>query len=318
MKEINESTDLRLLIELSNMYYNDGATQQEIADKFQISRSLVSKYLANAREVGVVEITIHDEMVQPYRDVEKILEGKYGIREVICVPSDLTEENLKVRLGLAASRYLIRVVKPHDTIGISAGTTLLEVARAVSPYTKLPDNTFIPMVGGLGTEYNDIHAHVLCDILSRKTNAKKMELYTPLLLDSTESRDVFMRQPFIKEVIDHAKKVDIALIGIGGPPESNKVTQYYFNNENESLNLGENTAVGDIGYIFVDEFGNEVDTPWNQRILGLHIKDLLALPSVVVIAGGKNKFKGIQAAARRGIIDVLITDVDTAKRMTLD
>ena len=40
--------DVRMLIEMAHMYYGAGATQDEIAKKFNISRSLVSKYMSKS------------------------------------------------------------------------------------------------------------------------------------------------------------------------------------------------------------------------------------------------------------------------------
>lgn len=37
--------DLRLLIDIAQMYYGEEATQDDVAKRFNISRSLVSKYL---------------------------------------------------------------------------------------------------------------------------------------------------------------------------------------------------------------------------------------------------------------------------------
>ncbi|MGZ7140833.1 sugar-binding transcriptional regulator, partial [Streptococcus pyogenes] len=37
------SDDARLLTEIASMYYEEGAKQSEVAKKFNISRSLVSK-----------------------------------------------------------------------------------------------------------------------------------------------------------------------------------------------------------------------------------------------------------------------------------
>ena len=71
------SDDKRLLVELASMYYNEGAKQEEIAKKFSISRSLVSKYLAKARSLGLVEIIIHDELLHPFQQLEQNIQRQY-------------------------------------------------------------------------------------------------------------------------------------------------------------------------------------------------------------------------------------------------
>lgn len=56
------------------MYYAEGATQSEIAKVFGVSRSLISKYLSKARELGIVEIKIHDGSHHPLMNIEARIE----------------------------------------------------------------------------------------------------------------------------------------------------------------------------------------------------------------------------------------------------
>ena len=67
------SDDIRLLVEISHMYYDDQLTQQQIAKKMNMSRSLISKLLNKARAEGIVEITVRDDMVHSYRNMESRL-----------------------------------------------------------------------------------------------------------------------------------------------------------------------------------------------------------------------------------------------------
>ncbi|MFY9429565.1 MAG: helix-turn-helix domain-containing protein, partial [bacterium] len=51
---------LQMLLQIARLYYEKGETQQEIATKLNISRPQVSRYLQQAREMGVVQINIVD------------------------------------------------------------------------------------------------------------------------------------------------------------------------------------------------------------------------------------------------------------------
>ncbi|OOE55068.1 helix-turn-helix domain-containing protein, partial [Salinivibrio kushneri] len=53
---VHEDTDL--LTEIAILYYQQSATQEEIARKYKISRPKVSRLLRKAREEGIVEITV--------------------------------------------------------------------------------------------------------------------------------------------------------------------------------------------------------------------------------------------------------------------
>ena len=97
------SDDARLLTEIASMYYEEGAKQSEVAKKFNISRSLVSKYLAKARSLGLVEIIIHDDLVHPYRLLEEKLVEKFGLTEVICI-APAAAEMLMRRLKISCRK----------------------------------------------------------------------------------------------------------------------------------------------------------------------------------------------------------------------
>jgi len=73
---MNNNKDLSLLAEIAHMYYEEGAKQSEVAEAFNISRSLVSKYLSRARESGIVEIIIHDDFLHPHRNLKKKIKSK--------------------------------------------------------------------------------------------------------------------------------------------------------------------------------------------------------------------------------------------------
>ena len=51
-------TDMEQLLAVAKMYYEQGLTQQEIAEKVFLSRSHVSRMLKEARALGIVEIII--------------------------------------------------------------------------------------------------------------------------------------------------------------------------------------------------------------------------------------------------------------------
>ena len=52
--------DQRMMLRVSDLYYNQNLSQQEIATKLSISRPTISKLLKSARDVGIVQITVSD------------------------------------------------------------------------------------------------------------------------------------------------------------------------------------------------------------------------------------------------------------------
>ncbi|MCM3790212.1 sugar-binding transcriptional regulator [Domibacillus indicus] len=305
--------DRRSLVKMAHMYYEEGATQSEIAKEMGVSRSLISKYLAKAKEQGIVEIIIHDDIIHPFRQLEMQVERSYGIREVICIPS-FGGESSKSRLGAAAAKYLLRVMQDGQTIGISSGTTLYEFAKALTTSQEYPSVVFVPLVGGMGNERVDIHANHIVATLARQCRAQYKLLHTPVMVDSKEAKEVFKQQSSIKSVFDLAEKADIAVVGIGGKPQHSTMVKSYLGEEYQNLFAGQQD-VGDICYNFINEDGSASKNAWNDRIIAFDVEKLKDLPLVIGVASGKEKIKAIKAALKGRLIEVLITDEETAQAL---
>ena len=303
--------DVRILIEIAQMYYYQESTQAEISKKFHMSRSLVSKYLKKARELGIVEIIIHDEL-HPYKKIEEELLRKFNLTEAICV-SGYHENQIKSAIGEAGAKYLSRVLKPNCTVGISAGTTVHEVANELKLPLHVSPLTFVPLVGGLGREHSDIQANVVCDIMARKTGGLSETFFAPVTVDSIKAKQVFIEQSFIKKSMENMKNVDIALVGIGGRPTYFNITNAYMHKIDNIPLKESDRVIGDICYNFIDKDGKSVNTEWNKRVMAISIDDLKNIPLVIGVAGGSFKVEGIKAALKNELIDVLITDSVTAQ-----
>ncbi|ALA53874.1 sugar-binding transcriptional regulator [Shouchella clausii] len=306
--------DRRLLVKIAQMYYEEGATQSEIAQAIGVSRPLISKYLAKARELGVVEIIIHDHDTHPFTGLESKVEKRYGLREVVCVESNENDAS-KARMGQAASHYLLRMIRDGQTIGMSSGTTLYEVAMALSSSQHFPNVQFIPLVGGMGHERVDIHANQIVAKLADVLKAKCKLLHAPVLVDSKEAKEIIVNQSSIREIFEIGAKADIAMVGIGGTPEHSTMVKSYLQQTKGVIEY--ENIVGDICYNFIGEDGCTIDNDWNARVISMDLDHVKQIPLVIGVASGKEKVKAIKAALRAKLIHVLITD-DLTARMLLD
>ncbi|MCM3728179.1 sugar-binding transcriptional regulator [Neobacillus cucumis] len=305
--------DRRILVKIAQMYYEEGATQSHIANEIGVSRSLISKYLAKAKELGIVEVIIHDETIHPYRQLEGKIERLYGLREVMCIPN-LGNETSKNRLGAAASKYLLRVIRDGQTVGVSSGTTLQEVAEALSTNQQFPSVTFVPLVGGMGNERVDIHANALVAKLAGNLQGQYKLLHAPVMVDSKEAKEIFMRQTSIQEIFDLAAKANIAIVGIGGTPEHSTMVKTYLGQETQEY-FNHTDVVGDICYNFINKNGDTSSNSWNEQVISLKLEQLKEIPLVVGVACGLEKVQAIKAALEGKLIHVLITDELTGKAL---
>lgn len=303
--------DRRLMIKIAKLYYEAGETQSTIAKKIGVSRSLISKYLSKSKELGIVEIIIHDEDYHTVSELETELENKYGLREAICLP-DTDNGDSKIQLGAAASKYLLRMLQDDQVVGVSSGTTLHEMVAAMPSNQSFPNVCFVPIVGGMGNERVDIHANHIVAKFAEALNSSYHLLHAPVVVDSKETKEIILKQPSIKTTIELGSKADIAIVGIGGTPEHSTMVRSYINSGiTDDLNYGEIT--GDICYNFIDERGEVINNSWNEKSISIELEKLKRIPLVVGVAAGKEKVNAIRAALTGNLIDVLITDEKTAK-----
>jgi deoxyribonucleoside regulator len=303
------SDDLRILVKISHMYYEDGATQAEIAEVLGVSRPLISKYLAKAKDLGIVKIHIEDEMAHPYAALENALEKKFHLREVI-VP-DGREQSIKRALGSATGEYLLRIAKKNQIIGVSSGTTLFEVANEM-PKASLSPLTIVPLVGGMVDERLDIHAnHIAVQIASRLGADYKL-LHAPVVVDTPEAKNLFLRQSSISDIFELCSHADIAIVGIGGSPEHSTMVRTYMGDDYKQ-ELNQTDVIGDICYNFISSQGKASLVSWNERVIALSLEQLKRIPIVISVAHGEEKLTAIYGALVGKLVHVLVTDHFTAE-----
>ena len=79
MVKLSPLEETRLLVKVSKFYYEEGLSQDEIIKRLNLSRSKVSRLLQQARDEGIVQISV----VAPKHlcsDIEIKLEKRFGLR----------------------------------------------------------------------------------------------------------------------------------------------------------------------------------------------------------------------------------------------
>jgi DNA-binding transcriptional regulator LsrR (DeoR family) len=307
----------RQLVKVASFYYIKGFTQEQIAKKIGVSRPVISKQLQKAKDYGIVEVFIKDETVHTVELEEKV-EECYGLKDVVVVPvSDQYLEMRKKVIGQVAANYIIKNFRNVRRIGIGWGSTLAELVREY-PYERREDVKIIPLVGGMGSQQVDIHANQLAYELAKKMNGSCSYLYAPAILDSEELRNRLVNMIDVKSVLEEARKVDLALVGIGNPYKESTLERIGYIKEEDIEDLRQSGAVGDISSRFLDSNGRPIDHPINDKVIGTTLDEIKEVPVVVGVVEGTNKLESIRGALRGNYLDVLIIDEVSASALLPD
>jgi DNA-binding transcriptional regulator LsrR (DeoR family) len=127
---------------------------------------------------------------------------------------------------------------------------------------------------------------------------------------------ILLQDRYVREAMELFKQVTIALVGIGTVEPSGLLASSgnIFSSEELAM-LREAGAVGDICLRFFDASGQPVETPLNERVIGMNLEQLRQVKRAVGIAGGKQKLCAIRGALQGRLINVLITDHLTAQQL---
>lgn len=303
----------RLLYRIAQAYYIQNLTQQEIAERFGLSRSKVSRLLDQALREQVVTIVL-EPPPSGAPHLESRLERRYGLDEAIVVTATAPENLLSTsrELAPAAASYLLRCLRGKEVIAMAGGASLRAMVDAL-PARSFPGVTVVQMVGGMGPTSAPEHSTELARRLSQKLEARLVLLPAPGLVASSELARALRTDAQIENVLTLAANADIALVGIGLlTPES---ALLYQSTVDQLDTLNRAGAVGNIAYRCIDAEGKPLHTEFDERIVGLTLEQLAAIPRVVAIAGGRPKHQVVEAALKSGVLDVLITDEGTAEAL---
>ena len=151
--------------------------------------------------------------------------------------------------------------------------------------------------------------------LATKMQAKAVKLYAPIILGSEKLRESFTQEPYFQKSYEIIKKCNIAVVGIGTASSQWRHMISLYDIKDKTQTEWAKDVVGEVCMHFYDCNGTAVEPPFRDRIISVMLDDYMKIPVRIGIAGGKEKTEAISAAVKGGYINVLITDLQTAKEL---
>ena len=277
MKKIVD--DWRLIYKVCSLYYEDDMRQQEVSDYLGISRATVSRMLQKGKESGIVRVEVINPVQFSYNKLEKALERKYGLKEVIVVESSAldTKTESVSRMYERAALYLSQFFKDGDWIGVTMGHTLHNIVKTNRAFEKDKKLMFVPIVGGIGQstiDKVDVQSNRIAQEFSRKFGGTYTQFLSPAVFSEQKAMEYFLKEKSISYIFDDFQKLDTLIMGIGIPQrvESTLVRAGYITGENLEKFARDGMA-GDIALHFFDEDGaTEKFRAFNDRVAGMPLE----------------------------------------------
>jgi DNA-binding transcriptional regulator LsrR (DeoR family) len=316
--EINSSSlsqeMYRLCLQAATLYYEDGLTQGEIAKQLGYSRTKIHRVLQTARDEGIVQIQINTPD-STYFDLERKLVRKYDLRDALVVQSSKNPDELYRSLVEGTVSWLKPKLEDGIRIGLGLGRTISHLPEVFEPNGTV-NCIFTEVVGAASDHNREISSYNITSKMAERVGGKAEFFYAPTYVSSPELKAKLINEPSITKALDRARQSDIILQSVGPVDESALLYLDGCLSEADLSQLREKGAVGDaLGHYF-DREGNPVPSFVDQVMIGLDLKDLTRIPWSVVIAGGTSKVPVIEGALKGDFFNVVITDADSAARIT--
>lgn len=327
--------NLEIIIKTAELFSKGDRSQREIAEELEISQASVSSYLKTAEKLGIIKLVFSPP---PDFELKDAILKKFKLRDAVVVDVGETEDYsfINRQLGMQAALILDKILKDDMTLTIAAGSTLYALAQALPQ--KLRKINIFPAQKEFLRYLDYITTDAICSILWEKC------MYGALVCHLSGLRHddkISNEDEGLKNDITMARDPDIFISGIGAivPQKVSYVGRLLRRAKDAGINVGneENLyeelvkleVVGDICDIPLGEDGNSIKDENLTTLLGKlntctsvkMVFDLELLKElskrhdkyIIIVGGGWNKVKGLRAALKAGLLNVLITDVVAAR-----
>jgi DNA-binding transcriptional regulator LsrR (DeoR family) len=303
------------LVQVAWLYHVGRLSQEEVSKRLGISRFKVLRLLADARDQGLVRVSIAHETTSTLALADE-LAALFGLIEVRVapMPGPVGDEAAARRaVGILAAGFVARIGRSGAVhIGVGWGRTMAAMAQALTGLRN-PDLCFVSLMGSMARTAETSPFDV-CTKLAALTGGSAMFLPAPFLTDSEEDCRVVMRQRLVRETLQAARTAPWSIISLGDCSPAALLSTSGILTVDEAAELIALGAVADsTGKFFLPD-GRLADTDLNRRAPSVGLEDLRAT-DVTLLTAGASKAVATLALMRSGIVNRLIADEWVARAL---
>lgn len=291
----DDRAHLTLLAEISRAHFLDQKSKVQIAQEHDISRFQVAALVQEARDRGIVRITV----AVPSDGRDQQTAQALGIAELTSTePADTARGTEALARALAAS------VAEHAAGQTAVGISWSRIIHAMAPHLPdLADSVVVQLAGAIASpDSTEAVPRLLSTLRAKQT----LPLWAPLV--AGESAAALRATPEIARTLAQAGDLDLAVFAIGGwgPGLSTVWDRIPDQDRQQALADG---AVAEISGHLIDARGTAVEGPVEDCVIAASLADLRAARRRIAVSHGAGRAPAVLAAVRAGLVDILVCDI---------
>lgn len=300
---------IRKLVAIAQLYYEENKTQSEIAKEMGISRALISRYLTEARNYGVVKIQIQSPVEEAKLLLEK-LEEQFGIRGGYVVANSLNESDTNRDIADVVIEGLDKL--NGMPIGVGWGSIIGTISQRF--LKKPPINTaskIYPLVGNSKVFNRNYHPSEIISVFADKTGGTPVYWSAPAFVESLEEIKNIKDLEEYKRIESGWKSIKVAFVNIGNYPSvPDFATAASYGNK-----LAEQKAVGKLLCYYYDINGHFIK-PHMECTMQIPMEILSKRKFVVGVCGANVHPKALEGALKTGILTHVVASKNIVEAIT--
>ena len=308
---MTKPASLVLSASIARRYYLDGRSKLEIAEEFGLSRFKVARLIDEARSSGLVRIEIgHKGLIDV--DLSARLQTAFGLRHAAVVDTaENSGDSVRKHLGQVAADLLAELTGPDDVLGVAWSRSVGAMARSLPRLAAVP---VVQLTGAVSMPDNDESSIDVVRDVARAAGGPAYVFYAPFTLPDAATARALRQQREVALAFAQLPRVTTAVVGVGrwAPGQSTLHDTVSARDRRDLARLG---VCAEVSGVFLAADGSPLRPELTERMIGIDVEQMRAIPEVIAIAYGTAKVPAGLAALRGGLLGGLVTHSSFARAL---
>ncbi|MFT6476509.1 MAG: DNA-binding transcriptional regulator LsrR (DeoR family) [Zhongshania aliphaticivorans] len=295
------------------LYYVAKNTQDEIAQKLDVSRQSAQRLVALAVSEGLVKVRLEHPITQ-CMELAQQLKERFGLLDCEVVPSDPSSPNDNHGLAQCGAAILERYLKSETPQVLAFGTgRALKACIDELPAMQCQHHKLVSMLGNMMSD-GAASAFDIVVSMANRVNAKHYPMPLPVIASSVQEKKMLHSLQPVKSIFSLIEQADATFVGVGQITDSSPLFVDGFIDDDELDAIMTDGAKGEVISWLYDDNGKLLKSEINKRVVSAPLI-INAKKPVYGIAAGEDKVVAIHAALKGKLLNSLITNEYTAKAL---
>ncbi len=284
-------------------YWVDELSQAQVAERLGLSRASVHNLLRQARDGGLVRVTLDPEVLAR-SDMARRLATRFALEAVYLVPDG--PGRALDRVAHAAAMWLGDLVPVTGTLGVAWGETVYGLATRL-PRRSHPRMRVVQLVGSMASPFG-FTAETCTSLIAERMGATCINLHAPAVLSDADLVAALIAEPILTQQLEALNACDAALFAVGLATEDSHIVRAGVATLDDLTAYRAAGAAAVVAGRFIGPDGMPLPGPLDGRVIGIAPEALRRVPMRLVVSAGPERAAALGAALKGGFATHLVTD----------